>query len=196
MTEQEHAVPVHEVISDALEAEGYDSESAAAIIDAVLRDLTAAGYVVSRPSQAEAGPVLSDKPSAWLGWVPGAGSVDSYTTITRHRSTMEKWGSCVEVTPLYAVRRAPSRPIQAGDEVGNGLVAVPSCSRVKHKKRGTTHQVLDVATIQSDEPLHDGNTVVVYRCEGDGRLWAHRYIEMHDGRFEVLSAAKGGASNG
>ena len=40
-------------------------------------------------------------PIAWMGWFPGAGSVSSHHELTRHRSTMENWGSCTEITPLY-----------------------------------------------------------------------------------------------
>lgn len=42
-------------------------------------------------------------PTAWMGWIPGAGSVNSYHEFTRHKSVMERWGSEVEVTPLYTI---------------------------------------------------------------------------------------------
>ena len=80
--------------------------------------------------------------------------------------------------------------IRPGDDLGNRTMAVQAGSRVKHINRGSTYRVLDAAKIQSSTPLRDGATVVVYRSEADGRLWARDYSEMHDGRFEVLAVAK------
>lgn len=52
MSEQTDALFVTEVLSDALETEGYDSESNASIIDAVTSSLAVAGYEIRRPAVA------------------------------------------------------------------------------------------------------------------------------------------------
>lgn len=42
------------------------------------------------------------EPAAWEGYWPGAGSISSQTSLTRFRSTMEKWEKDgAEITPLY-----------------------------------------------------------------------------------------------
>lgn len=48
------------------------------------------------------------EPRAWEGWWSGAGSVDSFTRVTRLRSTMEEWkAEGAEITPLFAIRALP-----------------------------------------------------------------------------------------
>lgn len=43
------------------------------------------------------------KPDAWIGYWPGAGSIDSITRTTRWERTAEEWRSAgAEITPLYA----------------------------------------------------------------------------------------------
>ena len=74
--------------------------------------------------------------------------------------------------------------------------------RVRHKKRGSTYQVLGTAEVQisvgdasshaagmNSRVLDEGDSLVVYRCEADGKLWARFPDEFMDGRFEVLPAA-------
>jgi hypothetical protein len=59
--------------------------------------------------------------------------------------------------------------------------------RYRHKKRGTTYQVIGVASSQVvGEPIGEGSQAVVYRSEDDGSLWVRPYDEFHDGRFEQL----------
>lgn len=60
--------------------------------------------------------------------------------------------------------------------------------RYRHKKRGTTYEVVGVAELQVALPPDptEGAKLVVYRCEADGRLWARRQTEFLDGRFERL----------
>jgi hypothetical protein len=60
--------------------------------------------------------------------------------------------------------------------------------RYRHKKRGTVYQSIGAATVQSSvRAIHEGDTVEVYRAEGDGALWARPTEEFHDGRFEEIS---------
>jgi hypothetical protein len=76
--------------------------------------------------------------------------------------------------------------------------------RVRHRKRGTTYDVLGVAEAQvskfgrSDFPatgrlIGDGDRIVVYRGE-DGKLWCRFEDEFNDGRFEVLAAQEDSTS--
>lgn len=56
----------------------------------------------------------------------------------------------------------------------------------RHKGRGTRYTIEGVAELQaSTGPVEEGALLVVYRGE-DGRLWARRSREFHDGRFEKV----------
>lgn len=57
--------------------------------------------------------------------------------------------------------------------------------RFRHKKRGTTYQVLHSGCLQVDGDL-DNERVTVYRCEQDGGIWVRPDYEFNDGRFEEL----------
>jgi hypothetical protein len=63
----------------------------------------------------------------------------------------------------------------------------------RHKKRGSTYELLDIATAQVSTAdfalLRDGDRLVVYRGE-DGRLWARIRDEFFDGRFEDVTPAR------
>lgn len=60
----------------------------------------------------------------------------------------------------------------------------------RHKKRGTTYDVIGDAELQTSECLPEGSTpLVVYRCRETGELWARPVDEFHDGRFERISPA-------
>lgn len=43
--------------------------------------------------------------------------------------------------------------------------------RLRHKKRGTTYDLVGSAIVQCDRPLEDYDNVVVYRCIETGQLW-------------------------
>ena len=61
--------------------------------------------------------------------------------------------------------------------------------RYRHKKSGTTYELAGLATVQAATgPIEEGEQVVVYRSEQDGRLWAREQGEFSDGRFERLDA--------
>lgn len=75
--------------------------------------------------------------------------------------------------------------------------------RVRHRKRGSTYEVLGEAELQisgtsyrlgDSEPLHgadvfnEGDTLVVYRCEETGKLWLRSPDEFRDGRFEEIKS--------
>lgn len=89
--------------------------------------------------------------------------------------------------------------------------------RVRHKKRGTTYQVLGDAEAQvstgayrvwpSDADKHDGDghparlahdglSLTVYRSEQTGKLWCRFPDEFEDGRFEKLPALSNAPGHG
>jgi hypothetical protein len=56
----------------------------------------------------------------------------------------------------------------------------------RHKKRGTSYEVLGEAILHAKEyALHDGAQVIVYRGE-DGQLWVRPKGQFLDGRFQVI----------
>lgn len=57
--------------------------------------------------------------------------------------------------------------------------------RVRHVKRGSAYIVLGEAQIQTDTPLKDYDSVVVYQSY-DGKLWVRPVSEFTDGRFVAL----------
>jgi len=63
----------------------------------------------------------------------------------------------------------------------------------RHKKRGSTYELLDVATAQVSTAdfalLRDNDRLVVYRGE-DGHLWVRPRDEFFDGRFEDVTPAR------
>lgn len=67
----------------------------------------------------------------------------------------------------------------------------PEAGGWRHKKRGTTYDIIGQATAQVSlpPPIVDGTQVVVYRCREDGSLWIRQPGEFYDGRFERLPPA-------
>ena len=55
----------------------------------------------------------------------------------------------------------------------------------RHLKRGSDYQTLKPAILQTEAPLADGATLLVYRDEA-GAWWARTPEEFNDGRFEPL----------
>lgn len=55
----------------------------------------------------------------------------------------------------------------------------------RHKKRGSTYVVMDVALLQTDKPVTDMTPMVVYMA-GDGTMWVRPKDEFLDGRFEEI----------
>lgn len=60
----------------------------------------------------------------------------------------------------------------------------------RHKKRGSTYQVIAEGRLQVDGDL-DNERVVIYRGE-DGQHWVRPSYEFNDGRFEALVPASEG----
>lgn len=58
----------------------------------------------------------------------------------------------------------------------------------RHKKRGTTYEVIGEAELQASQPQAEYAALVIYRGE-DGKLWARNSGEFHDGRFEEVAAS-------
>ncbi len=59
--------------------------------------------------------------------------------------------------------------------------------RWRHKKRGTTYEIVGLAKLQYSGRLDDMTPMIVYRSESDGSLWVRSEKEFGDGRFERLS---------
>lgn len=58
----------------------------------------------------------------------------------------------------------------------------------RHKKRGTSYEVLGIGKVQSAVALWDNDEVVIYRGKSDGKLWARKKDEFFDGRFDLMVA--------
>lgn len=69
--------------------------------DTMRQIITLAKQALSQPITTEVVEVRG-----WEGYWPGAGSIDSVTSFTRFRETMERWvAEGAEITPLYALTR-------------------------------------------------------------------------------------------
>lgn len=72
----------------------------------------------------------------------------------------------------------------------------------RHKKRGTTYELLGIAEAQVSKttenvfqadayrPLREGDRLAVYRAEDGLRLWVRFEDEFRDGRFENVTPAR------
>jgi hypothetical protein len=59
--------------------------------------------------------------------------------------------------------------------------------RWKHLKRGTEYVDIGEAEVQCSQPINEGDKLVVYLAEEDGKLWARPASEFFDGRYEQLN---------
>ena len=78
---------------------------------------------------------------------------------------------------------------EATDALTAAFAAMPGPAEteiVRHKKRGTTYDVIAKGRFQVDGDL-DMEKVTVYRGQ-DGQVWVRPDYEFNDGRFEVISA--------
>lgn len=57
--------------------------------------------------------------------------------------------------------------------------------KFKHIKRGSTYDYVGEAKVQTGEPLHDYDKVVIYRSDADGSLWVRPVSEFEE-RFEEV----------
>lgn len=60
----------------------------------------------------------------------------------------------------------------------------------RHKKRGTSYQVVGYAAVQCAGPIKEGEPLVIYKSVEDGKLWARPVLEFNDGRFERWDGPK------
>lgn len=84
--------------------------------------------------------------------------------------------------------------LQTREQMLNSLPTNPqaAATHYRHKKRGTTYEVIGVAELQvSADMLCDGSAMVVYRG-ADGKLWVREEGEFHDGRFEAQPSSEHG----
>ena len=65
------------------------------------------------------------------------------------------------------------------------MTKIYKSTKYTHKKSLKIVTVVGVGKIQSDVNLKDMDEVVIYRDE-DGSLWARRWKEFSDGRFELI----------
>jgi hypothetical protein len=56
---------------------------------------------------------------------------------------------------------------------------------VRHRKRGTRYTVVCTATLQTNAPVSDDASLVIYR-DDDGKTWARPVGEFLDGRFDII----------
>ena len=58
--------------------------------------------------------------------------------------------------------------------------------RARHRKRGTTYSIVGTGSLQAAVPVVEGERLVAYTCDIDGRFWFRPEAEFRDGRFEIL----------
>lgn len=91
------------------------------------------------------------------------------------------------------------------DDAIKALAAAEVKPRVKHKKRGTTYEVIGTGKMQSEDwqdtsgafdeggfiggESIDMREVVIYRSDSDGSLWVRPVEEFNDGRFDPVDPA-------
>lgn len=77
----------------------------------------------------------------------------------------------------------------------------PVKTRVRHKKRGSTYEVIGTGKMQAEDwhdiardadgsacgPSVDMREVTIYRSEDDGQLWVRPIEEFNDGRFSAIA---------
>lgn len=61
-------------------------------------------------------------------------------------------------------------------------------TRYRHKKRGTTYEVIGRGILQATEPPIEGDQMVAYKSVETGDIWFRPETEFEDGRFEELPA--------
>jgi len=59
--------------------------------------------------------------------------------------------------------------------------------RYRHKKRGTTYEMIGTDSLQANADISEGCNLCIYRDEVDGKLWARPVGEFLDGRFSPLA---------
>jgi hypothetical protein len=64
------------------------------------------------------------------------------------------------------------------------LIVVASVTRWRHVKRQTTYLELGRGSLES--PAEEGDILVAYRSEADGKLYFRRDTNFDDGRFEKM----------
>lgn len=62
------------------------------------------------------------------------------------------------------------------------IMAAKAERYVTHKRRGGVYRVIGIASVQSDNPVFEGDSLCIYQGD-DGRIWARPQHEFEDGRF-------------
>lgn len=101
-------------------------------------------------------------------------------------------GCCSAISPCGHQQRSPATICEVCAQAALRAPVQEAVRRVRHKKRGTTYEVLGDAEMQLSRAnfhyIYEGNLLTVYRCEKTGKLWCRFPGEMSDGRFEAVQS--------
>jgi hypothetical protein len=79
-----------------------------------------------------------------------------------------------------------AKPTGSALPVARSLFAEVPPFAVRHKKRGTIYSIIGYGNIQTENPLHDYDDVVIY-SDSHGVKWIRPIKEFEDGRFEMIT---------
>ena len=102
------------------------------------------------------------------------------TALEAAREALEEKRRAAHSWGLHAEQRQWEAALSAIDAALAESGETPR--RVRHKKRGTTYEVIGEARVQASDMVVEDDVLTVYRGE-DGMLWCRPKYEFEDGRF-------------